>query len=69
MASHMLVYCRLHDKRPTYCFDSLNDTIAAELKSEGYVIVRMLTGCCPLCNTSVSKLSGVNDPLPVGYEA
>lgn len=75
MASHFLLYASV-DSQTAYACDDDPDTARSFADREQEAgrarmafVVRMLTGTCGICGKSVSKLSGVRDPLPLGYDA
>lgn len=61
MASHLVLYRRVSDRTPIACVTNPKPDAEKDL---GLIPVRLLTGSCPLCGTSVSKLSGAADPDP-----
>lgn len=63
MASHLLIYASIASKTPAACTDStLKASLAAKSLSPIAVVVRSLTGRCPLCGRGVSRLTGRNQP-------
>lgn len=69
MSCHFVMYRRISDSKPVDCAPNqgaVDRRLAAS--PDPLFVTRLLTGNCPICGRSISRLSGVRDPLPSGYD-
>ena len=68
MSSHFLLYASVEARSPYACAVAAEDARdfahaeAAAGRARGANVVRLLTGSCPICGRSVSRLTGKTQP-------